>query len=73
MKFTAQQIADFIEGQVDGDSHSEVSSFAKIEEGKNGDLCFLSNMKYASFVEKSEASVIIVPSDFDAPDGIQCT
>ena len=64
MKFTAQQIADFIEGKVDGDSHSEVSSFAKIEEGKPGDLCFLSNMKYASFVEKSQASVIIVPADF---------
>jgi UDP-3-O-[3-hydroxymyristoyl] glucosamine N-acyltransferase len=65
MKFTAQQIADFIEGKVDGDSLAEVSSFAKIEEGKSGDLCFLSNMKYASFVEKSEASVIIVPSDFE--------
>lgn len=64
MKFTAQQIAEFIEGKVDGDSYAEVSSFAKIEEGKSGDLCFLSNMKYASFVEKSEASVIIVPSAF---------
>lgn len=73
MKFTAQQIADFIGGEVDGDSHSEVFSFAKIEEGKKGDLCFLSNMKYASYVEKSKASVIIVAADFKKPKATQST
>lgn len=64
MKFTAQQIAEFIEGELIGNKEAEISSFAKIEEGKPGDLCFLSNMKYESFVYSSKATLLIVPASF---------
>ena len=43
MKFSVQQIADLIEGSVEGDGKAIVSSLSKIEEGKEGTLSFLAN------------------------------
>ena len=36
MEFTANQIASFIQGKVEGDENATVNTFAKIEEGKPG-------------------------------------
>ena len=36
MEFTAKQIADFINGKVEGDANAAVNTFAKIEEGVPG-------------------------------------
>lgn len=36
MEFTAQQIASFIGGRVEGNEQAKVHTFAKIEEGKEG-------------------------------------
>ena len=35
MEFTAQQIAQFVQGRVEGDENATVNTFAKIEEGKD--------------------------------------
>ena len=43
MKFTAQQIAGILEGDVVGNPDIEVSKLAKIEEGFEGALTFLAN------------------------------
>jgi UDP-3-O-[3-hydroxymyristoyl] glucosamine N-acyltransferase len=64
MKFTAEQIADILEGQVVGNPDAEVSTLSKIEEGTNGSLTFLSNPKYANFIYTTEASVTIVNKNF---------
>ena len=45
MKFTAAQIAQILNGTVDGDATIEVSQLAKIEEGTLGSLYFLANPK----------------------------
>ena len=34
MEFTAKQIADFIQGRVEGDENATINNFAKIEEGQ---------------------------------------
>ena len=36
MKFTAAQIAEILEGKVEGNPEAEVSKLAKIEEGAEG-------------------------------------
>ena len=36
MEFTAQQIAQLVQGKVEGDENATVKTFAKIEEGKEG-------------------------------------
>ncbi|AUC23378.1 MULTISPECIES: UDP-3-O-(3-hydroxymyristoyl)glucosamine N-acyltransferase [Polaribacter] len=64
MKFTAQQIADILEGDIVGNSDVEVSKLSKIEEGEKGSLTFLSNLKYKSFLYSTNASVVIVNSTF---------
>ena len=64
MEFTAQQIADFIQGKVDGNASVKVSSFSKIEDGQPGTLSFLSNPKYSQYIYDSNASVILVNNTF---------
>ena len=49
MKFTAGQIAQILDGSVDGNPSAEVSKLSKIEEGELGSLTFLSNPKYEPF------------------------
>ena len=68
MKFTAEQIAGILEGEVVGNPNAEVSRLSKIEEGTDGSLTFLSNPKYLNFIYSTQASVTIVNQSF-IPEG----
>ena len=63
MEFTAKQIADLIQGRVEGDENALINSFAKIEEGKAGAISFLSNPKYTHFIYDTESSVVLINED----------
>lgn len=73
MKFTAQQIADILEGEIVGDPLIEVFKLSKIEEGEEGSLTFLANPKYESYIYTTNASVAIVNSDFSPEKNISIT
>ncbi|HMM11759.1 MAG TPA: UDP-3-O-(3-hydroxymyristoyl)glucosamine N-acyltransferase [Bacteroidales bacterium] len=73
MEFTAQQIAQFINGQVDGDANATVHTVAKIEEGMPGALSFLANPKYTPYIYQTKSSVVIVNNDFVAENPIKAT
>ncbi len=64
MKFTAEQIAGILEGEIVGNPKAEVSRLSKIEEGTDGSLTFLANPKYLNFIYTTGASVTIVNSTF---------
>jgi UDP-3-O-[3-hydroxymyristoyl] glucosamine N-acyltransferase len=64
MKFTAEQIAGILEGEIVGDPNIEVSRLSKIEEGSDGSLTFLSNPKYTNYIYSTKASVTIVNDTF---------
>lgn len=64
MTFTAQQIAEFLQGEVIGNKDIEVSSLSKIEEGVSGTLTFLSNPKYTHFIYTTKADVVLVDKTF---------
>lgn len=64
MKFTANQIAGILEGEVEGDPAITVHKLAKIEEGVKGSLTFLANPKYTPFIYTTQASITIVNKDF---------
>ncbi|ACU06471.1 MULTISPECIES: UDP-3-O-(3-hydroxymyristoyl)glucosamine N-acyltransferase [Pedobacter] len=64
MQFTAKQISEFIDGTIEGDERVGVSELSKIEDGKAGSLCFLSNPKYENYLYSTSASVVIVGKDF---------
>ena len=73
MKFTAQQIADILEGEVVGNPNEEVSKLSKIEEGEEGSLTFLSNPKYNPFLYTTNASIAIVNNSFQLEKEISTT
>ena len=65
MKFTAEQIAGILEGEVIGNPMAEVFRLSKIEEGSDGSLTFLSNPKYLNYIYSTKASVTIVNETFE--------
>ncbi len=73
MKFTAKQIAQILEGDIEGNPNEEVSNLAKIEEGKKGTLTFLSNPKYTPFLYTTEASITIVNKSLELEKEISTT
>ncbi len=73
LEFTAQNIADLIGGKVEGNSEEKVSTLSKIEEGRVGSLCFLSNPAYAPHIYTTLASVVIVNNDFVPENKIAAT
>ncbi|WNW02333.1 UDP-3-O-(3-hydroxymyristoyl)glucosamine N-acyltransferase [Tenacibaculum sp. HL-MS23] len=73
MKFTAEQIAGILEGEIVGDSNAEVSKLSKIEEGTEGSLTFLSNPKYNSYIYTTNASIAIVNKNFELESEITTT
>ena len=64
MEFTARQIADVLNGKVEGDPEVVVSRLAKIEEGLPGTMTFLANPLYTPHIYSTKASIIIVNEDF---------
>ncbi|WP_298396393.1 UDP-3-O-(3-hydroxymyristoyl)glucosamine N-acyltransferase [Flavobacterium sp.] len=73
MKFTAEQIAGILEGEVVGNPNAEVFKLSKIEEGSTGSLTFLSNPKYQNFIYSTQASVTIVNKSFEPEQAISTT
>ena len=63
MEFTAKQIAELIQGRVEGDENVAINTFAKIEEGKAGAISFLSNPKYLHYIYETKSSVVLINED----------
>jgi UDP-3-O-[3-hydroxymyristoyl] glucosamine N-acyltransferase len=73
MKFTAEQIAGILEGEVVGNPNAEVHELSKIEDGKKGSLTFLSNPKYNNFIYSTKATITIVNKNFIAESELKTT
>ena len=73
MEFKAKEIADILNGTVDGDPEAVVKTFARIESGKPGAICFFANPKYEQYVYTSKAEVIIVNKTFEPKEPVSAT
>lgn len=73
MQFTANQIATLLGGYVEGNPDVLVNQLAKIEEGDEGSLAFLSNPKYESFLYQTNASAVIVNEDLQLQKEVDTT
>lgn len=73
MKFTAEQIAGILEGEVIGNPNAEVYKLAKIEEGIEGSLTFLANQKYINYIYSTKATITIVNNTFVPEQDITTT
>ena len=73
MEFTARQISDFIGGRVEGNEQAAVHTFAKIEEGQEGAITFLSNPKYTQYIYDTKATIVLVNEDLQLEHPVSCT
>ena len=64
MEFKAKEIAEILNGTVEGNPEAKISAFARIESGKPGTICFFANPKYEHYVYECKADIIIVNSSF---------
>ncbi|MBO5314243.1 MAG: UDP-3-O-(3-hydroxymyristoyl)glucosamine N-acyltransferase [Prevotella sp.] len=63
MEFTAKQIAEFVQGRVEGNENTAVHTFAKIEEGIPGAISFLSNPKYTHYLYDTKSDIVLINED----------
>lgn len=73
MEFTAKQIAEFVNGRVEGDPNASVHTFAKIEEGQPGAISFLSNPKYTHFLYDTQSSIVLVNDSVELEKSVSAT
>jgi len=63
MEFTAEQIASFLNGTIEGEASVSVNNVSRIEDGKPGTLAFLANPKYQKYIYDTQASIVLVNED----------
>ncbi|MDX5482013.1 MAG: UDP-3-O-(3-hydroxymyristoyl)glucosamine N-acyltransferase [Hymenobacteraceae bacterium] len=73
MEFTVQQIAELLQGTVEGDKSVKVSTLAKIEEAQSGALAFLSNPKYEPYLYTTSASAVIVSDKLELKKAVSAS
>lgn len=73
MEFTAKEIAGILGGTVDGNPEAKVTTFARIESGKPGAICFFANPKYEHYVYECKADIIIVNNTFEPKEPVSAT
>ena len=64
MIYSALKLAEYLDGNLEGDPNIEVTNIAKIQEANKDSVTFLSNKKYSQFVNNTKASILVVDSDF---------
>ncbi|GAB3908905.1 UDP-3-O-(3-hydroxymyristoyl)glucosamine N-acyltransferase [Larkinella knui] len=73
MEFTVKQIAALLGGTVDGNESLKISQLSKIEEGQEGSISFLANLKYEHYLYTTAASAVIVNKSFEPRQPVQAT
>ena len=73
MEFKAKEIAEILGGTVEGNPDTVVTTFARIESGKPGSICFFANPKYEHYVYECKASAIIVNNCFEPKQPVPAT
>ena len=73
MQYTAKELARLVHGTVEGDENTRVWKPCKIEEGCEGGITFLGNLKYTHYIYEQQASIVIVRKDFVPEQPIKST
>lgn len=60
MEFTAKQIAQLVDGRIEGDENATVHTFAKIEESTPGAISFLANPKYIHYIYDTASTIVLL-------------
>lgn len=64
MEIKVSQLAELVNGEIDGNPNLTINNLAGIVEAKNGDLTFLYLPAYEKYFKTTKASAIIIKPDF---------
>jgi UDP-3-O-[3-hydroxymyristoyl] glucosamine N-acyltransferase len=73
MEFTAKTLAEFLNGEVDGNTEVKVSDISRIEEGKTGTLSFLANPKYEKYLYTTQSSIVLINKNLKLDKEVKTT
>jgi UDP-3-O-[3-hydroxymyristoyl] glucosamine N-acyltransferase len=73
MEFTLKQVADILQGIVEGNPDDKVWTLSKIEEGSLGSVSFLANPQYTPHLYTTKATAVIVANDFKPEKDFNCS
>jgi len=73
MEFTAEIIAGYLKGDIEGNAGVAVNNISRIEEGKEGSLAFLANPKYAKYLYTTKASIVLINRSFELEQMVNTT
>jgi UDP-3-O-[3-hydroxymyristoyl] glucosamine N-acyltransferase len=73
MQFTAAQISILVNGKIEGNADTAVTSFGKIEEAEQGQLTFLANPKYEDYLYSTNASIAIINDNYELRQDVKPT
>jgi len=62
-------LADAVGGQLEGDGTITITGAAPLQVAGPGDISFLANPKYASYLETTKAGAVVVAADAPSPPG----
>ncbi len=72
-ELSVDYIAEFLNGEVQGDGSVKVNQLSKIEEAQPGAISFLSNPKYEPSIYTTRASAVIVNEEFSPRQDLNLT
>jgi UDP-3-O-[3-hydroxymyristoyl] glucosamine N-acyltransferase len=65
MAYTIKEIADFVNGELRGESTIKIQGVASADEAKEGEITFIDNPKFKEKVNETEASCVITSFDVE--------
>lgn len=63
MELKLKEIAQILDGTIDGDEDTLINNISGIEDAKKGDITFVANPKYIKYIEQTNASAIVCSPD----------
>lgn len=73
MEITAKQIAEHLNGEIEGNPQEKIRSVARIESAKPGTLAFYGNPKYEKYFYTTKASIILISKSFKPSSKVSST
>lgn len=73
MKLSARDIAEKLGGEIIGNPDVTVTSPARIEYGRSGNICFLANPKYEKWLYTTGASIVLINRSFTPKEPVKAT
>lgn len=60
MKVTLKELAELVDGRIEGDPDTVITGISGVKEARKGDVTFIANAKYIALLQETLASAVVV-------------